>query len=229
MIIGINGYSGSGKDTVGLIIQYLLCSHEHPAVSLDDVLKKPEDHQWWLEEQSKWEVKKWAGKLKDIASILTGIPKHNFEDQEFKKTNLGPEWDCNPWGKTGTMHKQPLSVREFLQRVGTDALRDGLHTNTWVNALMADYQPLDFDPLTEAEINPNWIITDTRFINEAQAIKEAGGIVIRIDRPGVKPINNHPSEIELDNWNFDYKIANVSDVLSLSLAVISVLKKIKIL
>ena len=229
MIIGINGYSGSGKDTVGLIIQYLLCSHEHPAVSLDDVLKKPEDHQWWLEEQSKWEVKKWAGKLKDIASILTGIPKHNFEDQEFKKTNLGPEWDCNPWGKTGTMHKQPLSVREFLQRVGTDALRDGLHTNTWVNALMADYQPLDFDPLTEAEINPNWIITDTRFINEAQAIKEAGGIVIRIDRPGVKPINNHPSEIELDNWNFDYKIANVSDVLSLSLAVITVLKKIKIL
>ena len=192
-------------------------------------MKKPEDHQWWLEEQSKWEVKKWAGKLKDIASILTGIPKHNFEDQEFKKTNLGPKWDCNPWGKIGTMHKQPLTVREFLQRLGTDALRDGLHTNTWVNALMADYQPLDFDPLTEAEINPNWIITDTRFINEAQAIKEAGGIVIRIDRPGVKPINNHPSEIELDNWNFDYKIANVSDVLSLSLAVISVLKKIKIL
>lgn len=73
--------------------------------------------------------------------------------------------------------------------------------------------------------HPNWIITDTRFINEAIAIKNAGGIVIRIDRPGVKPINNHSSEIELDNWNFDYKIANVSDLIALKASVLTILKK----
>ena len=65
MIIGISGYSGSGKDLVGTIIQ---------EISLN-----------------KWHIKKWAGKLKTIASILTGIPVENFEDQEFKKTLLGPE------------------------------------------------------------------------------------------------------------------------------------------
>ena len=182
MIIGISGYSGSGKDLVGTIIQ---------EISLN-----------------KWHIKKWAGKLKTIASILTGIPVENFEDQEFKKTLLGPEW--------GTVKDIPLNgvpvfadiqfnslitVRDFLQKLGTDAIRDNLHENTWVNATLADYT-------TES----NWIITDTRFPNEAEAIKKAGGIVIRINRPGVQPINPHPSETSLDDWNFDAVINNDGDV-----------------
>jgi hypothetical protein len=182
MIIGISGYSGSGKDLVGTIIQ---------EISLN-----------------KWHIKKWAGKLKTIASILTGIPVENFEDQEFKKTLLGPEW--------GTVKDIPLNgvpvfadmqfnslmtVRDFLQKLGTDAIRDSLHENTWVNATMIDYT-------TEA----NWIITDTRFPNEAEAIKKAGGIVVRINRPGVQPINPHPSETSLDDWNFDAVINNDGDV-----------------
>jgi hypothetical protein len=76
---------------------------------------------------------------------------------------------------------------------------------------------------------PNWIITDTRFPNEAQAIKDKGGLVIRVDRPGVKPINDHPSEIGLDNWKFDYKIANISDIKALSLSVKIILEKENIL
>lgn len=182
MIIGISGYSGSGKDLAGTIIQ---------EISLN-----------------KWHVKKWAGKLKTIASMLTGIPVENFEDQEFKKTLLGPEW--------GTVKDIPLngvpvfadiqfnsliSVRDFLQKLGTDAIRNNLHENTWVNATLADYKSED-----------NWIITDTRFPNEAEAIKKAGGIVIRINRPGVQPINPHPSETSLDDWSFDEVINNDGDV-----------------
>jgi hypothetical protein len=232
MIIGINGYAGSGKDTVGIMIQYLQADHNIP---LKDVLKDPNKHEWWLEEGSQWEIKKWAGKLKDIASILTGIPKHKFENQEFKTTLLGPEW--------GTVTLTPLnsipvfadiefnslmSVREFLQKLGTDAIRDALHTNAWVNALMADYRKIDYNDDEQPEY-PNWIITDTRFPNEAEAIKKAGGIVIRVDRPGVKPINDHPSETGLDDWKFDYKIANVSDIKALSLSVQMILEKENIL
>jgi len=182
MIIGISGYSGSGKDLVGTIIQ---------EISLN-----------------KWHIKKWAGKLKTIASILTGIPVENFEDQEFKKTLLGPEW--------GTVKDIPLNgvpvfadmqfnslmtVRDFLQKLGTEAIRDSLHENTWVNATMVDYTA-----------ESNWIITDTRFPNEAEAIKKAGGIVVRINRPGVQPINPHPSETSLDDWSFDAVINNDGDV-----------------
>ena len=240
MIIGINGYAGSGKDTVGTIIQYLQADTNIP---LKGVLKKTPHHIWWLEERSGWEIKKWAGKLKDIASLLTGIPVESFEDQEFKTTLLGPEW--------GTVTSNPLnsipvfadiefnsliSVREFLQRLGTDAIRDGLHTNAWVNALMAGYTKTVSDCGTSKKGTsvkcskyPNWIITDTRFPNEAQAIKDKGGLVIRVDRPGVKPVNDHPSETGLDDWKFDYKIANVSDLKALSLTVKMILEKENIL
>ena len=222
MIIGISGYSGSGKDTAGIIIQHLKAGTKFP---LKAVIKKPDIHEWWLEERSGWEVKKWAGKLKTIASILTGIPVEKFEDQEFKKSLLGPEW--------GTVTDIPLnsipvfadiqfnalmSVRELLQKIGTDALRDNLHQDVWVNALMVDYNP-----------TLNWVITDTRFPNEAEAIKKAGGIIIRIERPGVKPINPHPSETSLENWKFDHVIINDGSLTDLTKKIKKVLKENKIL
>jgi len=219
MIIALNGYSGVGKDTVGIIIQYLL-SNSVGNTTVEEAVTNYNDHEWWLEENSEWEIKKFAGKLKDIASHLTGIDIEDFEDQEFKKTNLGFEWwtTCNEG-------YQPMTIREFLQKLGTDALRMGLHDNVWVNALFADYKGPKM-----SEYNPsNWIITDTRFPNEAQAVKDKGGLVIRIDRPGVKPINNHPSEVALDDWKFDYKIANVSDIYALKETVEVILKHAKII
>jgi hypothetical protein len=253
-IIGISGYSGSGKDTVGRIIQYLHCDFQEDVAV--EVAIHP-DNDWLLEEQSGWEIKKWAGKLKQVASLLTGIPIHKFEDQEFKKTYLGPEW--NYWtvsaidngklkfqegrfvtkaeaeGYAGFMEQtygtfrmeyvvgmQQMTVRQFLQELGTDACRKGLHTNTWVNALMADYKrhPEHFNDVANGRETgdgyPNWIITDTRFSNEADAIKKAGGILIRVDRPGIAPVNAHPSETGLDNYQFDEYITNDGDLKKLT-------------
>lgn len=210
-IIGVSGYAGSGKDTVGKLIQIASCKDIPEGVDLEDLISQYHIlHEWWIEEQSGWEIKKWAGKLKTIASLLTGIPVEKFEDQEFKKTQLGPQWG--------------MTVRDFLQKLGTDGLRTGLHENTWVNALMADYEGL-YDIDTDRTTWPKWVITDTRFPNEAQAIKDAGGIVIRVDRPGYKPINDHPSETGLDDWNFDHRIMNGSDLVALLFTVGSVLRK----
>jgi hypothetical protein len=236
MIIGINGYSGSGKDTVGTIIQYLLCPHHNPNESLQKILKDPSFHEWWLEDDSGWEIKKWAGKLKVVAAMLTGIPVEKFEDQEFKKTLLGPEWGevsyNNPLNSIEPFKNIPfnqlMTVREFLQKLGTNALRDGLHENVWVNALMSDYIGM-YDLDTDKTTYPNWIITDTRFPNEAQAIKQANGIIIRVERPGVKPINDHPSEVSLDKWEFDHVIENKGSVEDLAEKVKQILQTHKIL
>ena len=233
-IIALNSYSGAGKDTVGCIIQYLL-SDSVGNITVEEAVTNYDEHEWWLEENSEWETRKFAGKLKDIASHLTGIDIEKFEDQEFKKTLLGPEW--------GTIVRTPLnsipvfedvkfnslmSVRDFLQKLGTDSLRNNLHPNVWVNALMSDYRPIEYNDDEQPRL-PNWIITDCRFPNEAQAVKDKGGLVIRIDRPGIKPINDHPSEIALDNWKFDYKIANVSDIYALKETVEVILKHAKII
>lgn len=154
--------------------------------------------------------KKFSSRLKEFASMMTGYPVEMFEDQKFKEQAL-PE--C--WWTTDNEGIQPMTVRELLQRLGTEAIRNGLHPDAWVNALMWEYQP-----------HHNWVITDCRFPNEAAAVKKKGGVIVRVDRPGIGPVNDHPSETALDSWPFDYKIANVSDLFSLRVTTQVILNKI---
>lgn len=171
MIIGISGKINIGKDYTGKLIQ-----------------------RYFHEEKDYWEIKKYATKLKKIASILTGYPEYAYEDRTFKGGNLSDDWG--------------MSVREFLQKLGTEGIRNGVHPNAWVNALFSDYKPTS-----------KWIITDVRFINEAKGIKDRGGVIIRIageaptsDRyPITEQMKQHPSETELDDWEFDYVIYNMRD------------------
>jgi hypothetical protein len=51
------------------------------------------------------------------------------------------------------------------------------------------------------------IIDDVRFLNEAEAIKDAGGIVVRIIRPGLYTMN-HESETEQRHIVADYTLIN---------------------
>lgn len=238
-IIGINGYIGSGKDTVGFIIQ---------ALTSPSLQELPENWKWegdgycrlWnAHYKSEWQIKKFAAKLKQIASLLTGIPAEKFEDQDFKKLELGREWDRvvykysvvlkqdGPFNNDRVAENQIMTVREFLQKLGTEGIRNGVHENAWVNALFADYrreyqQGADsFDEPTRSGDYPKWIITDVRFPNEAQAIVDRGGIVIRVDRRFYSEdklssaevvimdlSDKHPSETSLDKWDFDYRINN---------------------
>lgn len=275
MIIGINGKIGSGKDTVGKIIQYLVANKNLPKnmqyCSLEELDNGNEFY-------SNWEVKKFAGKLKTIASLLTGIPVEKFEDQEFKKQEMSEEWwykniyDAG-WDKKWTKetinypthtstesHIVKTTYRQFLQNLGTEAMRDGLHSNVWVNALFSDYVDTRTDKVNGystytwkaeykdgkfyvpyhaavpsehhgKEVNhpefswtverkekeyPNWIITDLRFPNEMEAVKERQGITIRVVRPvketayekAYRETHLHPSEKALDDAEFDYEIIN---------------------
>ena len=89
---------------------------------------------------------------------------------------------------------------------------------------------------------PNWIISDTRFPNELKAIKDRGGITIRIIRPdfventltGEKfPVKvhrqEHESETALDNYKFDYEIQNDGTIAELIGKVEAILKQEKII
>jgi len=222
-IIGINGKIGSGKDTVGGIIQYLTASNEvRETLTLEE----------WLESDDlngrdfNWKIKKFAGKLKIIASLLTGIPVEMFEDQEFKKTSLGPEWNRLLYATLDDENPllSVMSVREFLQKLGTEAMREGLHTNVWVNALFADYKTIIYREETKIWETPisKWIITDMRFPNEMEAVVARGGITIRVVRPGTS-VGTHPSEIALDDAKFDYEIINDGTIADLIDKVIDIL------
>lgn len=183
-IISISGKIGSGKDTIADIIMQYTPYH-------------------------RWQVKKFAGKLKDIAEILTGVPKINFEDQEFKQQDMGPEWG--------------MTYRDLLQKLGTEAMRSGLHKNVWVNALFADYQ---FNIEEDEQIH-YWIITDSRFPNELAAVKKHNGITIKVIRDSGNTIGiTHTSETALDNYTeWDYVIDNNGTLEELKTQVLSILEK----
>jgi len=120
-------------------------------------------------------------------------------------------------GKNKHVDAFDMTIGQMLQKIGTDTLRNHFNENVWVNAL-----------LSELNKNPgNYIITDCRFKNEAQAVKDAGGFLIRVNRP-INPIAknsnrdlSHPSETDLDDYTgFDVIIQNDSDLNSLNVKVI---------
>jgi len=220
-IFGINGKISSGKDTIGSIIQYLVdkdrAGYQHPD-SQEDFISYCIN---FNPKYCKWKVKKFAGKLKEIAALLTGCTIEQLEDQEFKKQPLGFDWS------SGHCVGASSTYRELLQLLGTEIMRDKVHPNVWVNALMADYKAKwvpTGDSVAEKDVSlekeyPNWIITDMRFPNEIEAVKAKDGITIRVNRLYSTTGENgipatfsqtqfHPSETSLDNHEFDYVIDN---------------------
>ncbi len=271
MLIGINGKINSGKDTVGKIIQYLDWYKAANSQGLSTNMSFEE----WLKintasfpfNHTPWEIKKFAGKLKQIVALLTGCTIEDLESQEFKMKELGPEWNTygivrgnDNLGRQVAVQATPhlkhsiwllasgdnqqveniLTYRKLLQVIGTDALRNVVHENIWVNALMADYHLRQKPPqITEKgaifsfdSVYPNWIITDMRFPNEMEAVKAKGGITIRVNRDnGTREIdlNPHPSEIALDNHKFDYVIDNDGSLSDLVDKVKTILIKEKVI
>ncbi len=261
-IIAISGKMGSGKDTIGEIIQYISAESkidmvsQNQSVSLEDLIKGK------FKENSDWEIKKMAGKLKDIACLLIGCTREQLEDREFKETPLGEEWWY--WKIYGELvdyrsrniseFKEPIpelikpTPRLLLQLLGTECGREIIHPNIWVNALFADYK-LTRPNSSLGDISlgmPNWIITDVRFPNEAKAIKDRGGIVIRVNRnptlkigalftykDGSKEVitqKEHPSETGLDDYkDFDYVIENNGTIEDLYREVLIVMHKERLL
>ena len=202
MLIGISGRIGSGKDTVGKIIQYLVWKSrvergELPlsVYSFSDFARET----YFGKNQSNFEIKKFADKLKDFVCLLIGCTREQLEDQDFKEKELGPEWDriISSDGKIYLPDDYPdleyskLTPRELLQIIGTECIRDKVHPNAWVNALFADYKyeihrsevPTRAAGFIDQHVYPNWIITDMRFPNELEAVKSRGGITIRVNRP----------------------------------------------
>lgn len=96
--------------------------------------------------------------------------------------------------------------------------------------------------LQRKHVYPNFIITDTRFENELKAVKDRGGITIRVDRPYSTVVGQgngnwatfsdtqfHPSETSLDSATFDFIINNDKDIEHLINEVKKVLEKSNII
>jgi hypothetical protein len=123
-------------------------------------------------------------------------------------------------------------TREKLQKYGTENGRNIYHPDMWVRAveIWIDIQTNRLKKLSDlsgVQHIPVFIISDVRFINEANFIKKNNGLLIRVDaenRSNVRVlqeangnqelfnnIKHHISETELDNYDFQYRIDNSTE------------------
>lgn len=116
-----------------------------------------------------WEKDSFAGTLKDAVSAIFGLDRKMLagETAEDRAIREKPE---EYWSeKLG----YKVTPRMLLQKIGTDILRDCFDKNIWINSL--EHKLMNTDK--------NVIVTDCRFKNEIDVLKELGAIFIRIQRP----------------------------------------------
>ena len=136
-----------------------------------------------------------AEPIKQISKIL-----FSFDDEQLygnKREVIDERWKITP--------------REAMQYLGTEIFREKIQelipdigVNFWVRSVQNKISKLKVE-------NPDVkiVITDVRFQNELDMIREFGGKVIRVKRNIDNGINQtHASEIYIDTMNVDYEIEN---------------------
>jgi hypothetical protein len=121
-----------------------------------------------------------------------------------------PDFDALEMISDPDLKETPLQVlngktpRYAMQTVGTEWGRNLFGDDLWVKSTLSKAQAL----MAQGQ---SVVIDDMRFTNEADAIRSAGGEIIRIIRAGApKPSATHASEGELNSYHVDHQVSNDS-------------------
>lgn len=124
--------------------------------------------------------------------------------------------------------KSHPDVRQLLQRVGTEGGRGVLGERVWVEAFRnrVEHAYLD-DEFALTLSDMNIVVPDVRFTNEADALREMGGFIIRVERPGIESQGGHVSETESDRIVADATIvaSNLDELREQTLQVYAILEQ----
>jgi len=144
-------------------------------------------------------VQSWAYLLKKSAAATLGI---DIDDINSWADSMKNEGQVEAAWYDDSDNVVTISGREFLQNYGTEAHREIFGKDFWVNAF---WEENDEAALNIVDV---MFIADTRFENEAQSIKDRGGIVLRIDRGLAKSNDTHASELGLPGELIDIVVDN---------------------
>jgi hypothetical protein len=185
MLIGLNGRLKSGKDTTFEIIRDLYPDAERIS---------------------------FAEKLKVSAENLLKFDRETLDflknDEQVFLTLMQEGSSAAPRGFIA-LPELKMTMREFLQRYGTESHREVFGTDFWVDMAL----PLDTD-----HSNRILVVTDMRFPNEVARVRELGGITWKIERASETSFGAHPSEQDVDD-DIDVFIDNNGTLEDLRVAV----------
>ena len=192
----MSGLKNVGKDTSAEMLKFLLNT---PSFL----------HFYWIYKHfnflgnfGKWKVTSFAKPLKEVLSIILGVPVEKFEDRDFKENycvdfNTSKIYKCtDPCVKllsdknlsklieSDSYHiikTYTLTIRQCLQYIGTQICREFISDKIWINASLK---------------GNNLIFSDLRFKKEFEELDYYNSFRVLIERPGCTP-GNHASERQI--------------------------------
>lgn len=221
-IVGIKGFKGSGKDTVASMISYIL----------HDGIMKTNYDTWLLYHKNGFVendeiIIHFADKLKDDIAAFCGIDRKLLDKQEIKEnyyynfktgivsTNIkDADYVINnalEFDNLSTLlllnTNVSIKIRTLLQYYGTNVIRNHFWHKAFINYTMNKA----FDIRNS---KGQCIIADARFENdECEAIKQCGGMIIRVDRKFNNNDNHESEQIKISQD--DYVIDNTGTLVGL--------------
>jgi hypothetical protein len=100
-------------------------------------------------------------------------------------------------------------VRVFLQRLADDVVGT-LGRDVWNDALWKTIHASGAEKI---------VLTRLSLPEEADQLKYEGGYLVRVNRPGFGPANNHPNEVALDGATYDATVNNMGTLDDLTTSV----------
>lgn len=207
-IIAFQGEIGSGKDTCAEIAAAILRLPQGRDVEGE----LPIDNPTTLLKKS------FAGKAKEMISILTGIPMVEYKSPFYSESY----YDFTREQKEKQIPIYNMSLGRLLQVFATDVCRDSFREDIWILGLD--------ESLQENSIS---FITDMRFLNEFGYLEHINALKFRVVRSS-NPFNKsdtrprgHRSETSMSSVKdieFNGVINNTSDLQHLFCEVENVLK-----
>ncbi|WP_163056700.1 hypothetical protein [Acidithiobacillus ferrooxidans] len=185
MILGLTGAAGSGKDSVADI---LVAKHGFQRIAFADALYK--------EVSTAFNVpitflKTRETKEKRSARLSLG---HCMEGEFAQVVRQIKHRGNRPIGHSNI----PYPPRQILQWWGTE-YRRAQRESYWIDKVR--------DRLLSGP-DQDWVVTDVRFQNEADLVRELGGRLGLVLRPGVEPVAGHVSEVFWETCSPDLQIRN---------------------
>ena len=134
-----------------------------------------------------------ADPLRSAASEAFGVDYEDFTDRA-KKDTVNAYWGMTP--------------RQMLQRMGTEAMHSAFGPEFWIRRWALTYN--------EIRDVASCVISDVRFENEADMVRDCGGTIIHVWRPGIELVEgNHVSGRGITLREGDIVIGNDADIKAL--------------
>ena len=229
LYIGLNGFAGSGKDTVAKLLSVMLNNKwesfeqfKEYYESISNSRKFATFNKSSIDERECICIA-FADQLKHICASIFGIPVERFYlnkanawiciNKDFQYTEVQPENDnivtaedfyisMNNYMNSSIRYY--MSLREILVYVGTYLCQKSINKNIFINII---------ENTIKQKLNRNSdikyvVVTDVRFLHELDYIRNKNGITITITRDDVKQLDNI-AEHDLDyEEDYDFYIDN---------------------